>query len=210
MMTSASRKAGAFAIALILSCASRSHAEQAVTQSAEIRSKELATLFNEIWEDRLRHDPEYASTLGDRRYNDALTDFSPAEFNASLARGRGYLERLGAIATSGLPEQDQLSAELMLRSLIDDQEAARFKEWEMPINQFDGFHTEMPRLAGELNFETVKDFDDWTARLQKIPHAFAQIETNMMLGMDEHRVPPKYLMQKVLAQTQAIATQTTR
>lgn len=169
------------------------------------RSKALTALFGEIWEDRLKREPEYASMLGDKRYNDQLTNFSASEVNNSLARGRGYIERLGAIDTAGLSEQEQISAEVMLRSLIDDQEGARFKAWEMPVNQFDGFHTGIARLPGLLTFETVKDYDDWTARLRKIPGAFSQLEANMMLGMDEHRVPPQYLMEKVLAQTRAIA-----
>ncbi len=179
-----------------------------VTETVEARSKALTTLFSDVWEDRLRHQPEFASVVGDKRYNDALTDFSTSEVNGSLARGRAFLDRLGAIDTTGLPEQQQLSAELLLRSLIDDQEGARFKAWQMPLNQFSGFHTEMPRLATELSFETVKDFDDWTERLKKIPRALEQLEVNMMLGVQEHRTPPQYLMEKVLAQTQAIATQT--
>ena len=167
--------------------------------------KRLAALFAEIWEDQMKHSPEYASSLGDKRFNDQLTDYSAAEVNAGLARGRGYIDRLGAIDTSKLSEQEQISAELMLRSLIDDQEGAKFKEWEMPVNQFDGFHTGIAQLSGQLTFETVKDYDDWTVRLKKIPRTFSQIETNMMLGMDERRVPPQYLMEKVLAQTQDIA-----
>ena len=167
--------------------------------------KALAALFSEIWDEQLRHAPEYASTLGDKRYNDQLSNYSAAEVNASLARGRGYIERLGAIGTSGLSEQEQISATLMLRSLIDDQEGARFKEWEMPVTQRDGFPMNIAELPAQLTFETIKDFEDWTARLRKIPVALSQIETNMMLGMDERRVPPRYLMQKVLLQTSALA-----
>ena len=168
-------------------------------------SKALTGLFAEIWEDQLKHAPEYASTLGDKRYNDQLTNYSAAEVNASLARGRGYIARLGAIDSSGMSEQEQISSTLMLRALIDDQEEAKFKDWEMPINQMGGFHTSIAELPSQLTFETAKDYDDWTARLRKIPEAFSQIETNMMLGMDERRVPPQYLMDKVLAQTKAIA-----
>ncbi len=168
-------------------------------------SKALSKLLADIWEDQMKHAPEYASTLGDKRYNDQLTDYSAAEVNASLARGREYIDRMGAIDTSGLSEQEKVSAELMLRSLIDDQEGAKFKEWEMPLNQFNGFHTWMPQLAGQLSFETVKDYDDWIARLRKLPKAFSQIEANMMLGMDEHRTQPQYLMEKVLVQTKEIA-----
>ena len=171
------------------------------------RSKALSKLLAEIWEDKLKHAPEYASYLGDKRYNDQLTDYSVAEVNAALGRGRTFIERLSEIDTTGLTEQEQLSAKLMLRDLIDEQEGAKFKEWQMPVNQFGGFHTEMPRMVENLSFETVKDYDDYIARLKKIPTAFSQIMTNMQLGMDEGRMPPKYLLEKVLVQTQTLADQ---
>jgi len=52
----------------------------------------------------------------------------------------------------------------------------------------------------------VKDYDDWIERLKKFPTVFSQNMTNMQLGMDEHRVPPAYLLEKVVTQTEAIAT----
>jgi uncharacterized protein (DUF885 family) len=179
----------------------------AATSSVAQRSKDLSKLFAEIWEDRLKHSPEFASFLGDKRYNDQLSDYSIQEVNASLARGRAFIQRLSEIDTTGLPEQERLSAELMLRSLIDDQEGAKFKEWQMPINQFSGFHTDLPNLVNDLQFETVKDYDDYVARLKKVPTAFSQITTNMELGIDEGRVPPQYLLEKVVVQTQTLADQ---
>jgi uncharacterized protein (DUF885 family) len=179
----------------------------AATSSVAQRSKELSKLFAEIWEDRLKHSPEFASFLGDKRYNDQLTDYSVQEVNASLSRGRAFIQRLSEIDTTGLPEQERLSAELMLRSLIDDQEGARFKEWQMPINQFSGFHTDLPNLVNDLQFETVKDYDDYIARLKKVPTAFSPNMTNMELGIDEGRMPPQYLLEKVVVQTQTLADQ---
>jgi uncharacterized protein (DUF885 family) len=171
------------------------------------RSKDLSKLLNEIWEDRLKHSPELASYLGDKRYNDQLSDYSTQEVNAALARGRGFIQRLSEIDTTGLPDQERLSADLMLRSLIDDQEGAKFKEWEMPVNQFSGLHTDLPRLVENLQFDSVKDYDDYISRLKKIPTAFSQITTNIELGIDEGRVPPQYLLEKVEVQTQALADQ---
>jgi uncharacterized protein (DUF885 family) len=179
----------------------------ATTSSVTQRSKELSKLFAEIWEDKLKHSPEFASFLGDKRYNDQLSDFSVQEVNASLARGRGFIQRLSEIDTTGLPEQERLSAELMLRSLIDDQEAAKFKEWQMPVNQFSGFHTDLPNLVNDLQFETVKDYDDYISRLKKVPTAFSQLMTNMELGIDEGRTPPQFLLEKVVVQTQTLADQ---
>lgn len=171
------------------------------------RTKALNALFDEIWQDKLKHSPEYASYLGDKRYNDQLTDYSVQAINAALARGRDYIRRLGAIDTTGLPDQEKLSAELMMRSLIDDQEAARFKEWEMPVNQFSGFHTDLAQMPIDLQFDTVKDYDDYISRLKKVPTAFSQITANMQMGIEDKRMPPKYLMEKVLVQVQTLASQ---
>jgi uncharacterized protein (DUF885 family) len=182
-------------------------APAAATGSVAQRSKELSRLFSDIWEDKLKHSPEFASFLGDKRYNDQLSDYSTQEVNASLARGRAFIQRLSEIDTTGLPDQERLSAELMLRSLIDDQEGARFKEWQMPVNQFSGFHTELANLVNDLQFDTVKDYDDYIARLKKVPTAFSQITTNMELGIDEGRMPPQYLLEKVVVQTQTLADQ---
>ena len=169
------------------------------------RSKALNAIFADIWQDTLRHSPEFASSIGDKRYNDLLSDYTVQEVNASLARGRTFIQRLSEIDITGLPEQDQVSDDLMLRTLIDAQEAAKFNEWEMPVNQFDGLQTQLPQMVGRLSFESVKDYDDYIARLGKIPVAFSQVTTNMQLGMEDGRMPPKFLLEKVLVQVQTLA-----
>ncbi len=172
------------------------------------RTAALNRIFADYWEETLKHQPEYASFLGDKRYNDQLSDLSPAAVNAGLARGQGYIQRLAEVDTAGVPEQTRLSAELLLRSLVEDQEGARFKEWEMPLNQFNGLHTQLPQLVEQLSFESVKDYDDYIARLKKVPAAFSQVMTNIQLGIDEGRVPPRYILEKVLAQVQGMGGQT--
>ncbi|WP_433965533.1 DUF885 domain-containing protein [Tunturiibacter gelidiferens] len=175
--------------------------------SVAAQSKALSILFTQIWEDRLKRSPEFASSIGDKRYNDQLTDYSTQALNTALARGRAYIQKLSEIDTTGLTDQEKLSADLMLRQLIEEQEAAKFKEWQMPVNQFYGFHTELPQLPNRLQFDSVKDYDDYITRLKKVPNAFSQIMTNMQLGADEGRVQVQYLMEKVLVQTQALANQ---
>jgi uncharacterized protein (DUF885 family) len=177
------------------------------TMSVEARSKALSALLADIWQDRLKHSPEFASLIGDKRYNDQLTDYSAKEVNTSLARGLDFIQRLGAIDTTGLTEQEKLSSELMLRSLIDAQQGAKFKEWEMPVSPIFGFQTSLPNLVVQLSFDSVKDYDDYIERLKKVPVAFSQVMTNLQLGVDEGRMPPKESLEKALAQTQGIANQ---
>ena len=172
---------------------------------AATRSRDLARLFDEIWQDRLKHSPEYATFLGDKRYDDQLSDIAPRAINDALARGRGYIERLSAIDTNGLPAEERLSAELMLRSLVEDQEAAPFKEWEMPVTQYAGVQLDLPQLVQHTQFDTVEDYDHYIARLSKIPEFFTETITNMQSGIDDHRTPPAFLIEKSLTQTETMA-----
>ena len=175
--------------------------------SVEARTRALSTLLADIWQDRLKHSPEFASLIGDKRYNDQLTDYSAKEINASLQRGLDYIQRLGAIDTTGLTDQEKLSADLMLRSLIDAQQGAKFKEWEMPVSPVYGFQTSLPELVGRLSFDSVKDYDDYIERLKRVQAQFSQVMTNLQLGVDEGRMPPKESLEKALVQTQGIADQ---
>jgi uncharacterized protein (DUF885 family) len=171
------------------------------------RVRTLNAIFADYWEDRLKHNPEFASSLGDKRFNDQLTDYSVQAYNDSLARGRAFLQRLGEVDISGMSDQEQLSKEILLRQLVQDQQEARFKPWEMPVTQFEGLQVDLPALASQLSFTSVKDYDDYIARLQKVPVAFQQITDCMSIGMDDHREPPAYLMEKVLVQVNTLDSQ---
>jgi uncharacterized protein (DUF885 family) len=179
----------------------------ATSADVESRRKALSDLFAQIWEDRLSHSPEFASTIGDKRFDDQLTDYSVDAYNQQLARGRDYLRKLGEIDTVGLSDQEVLSKDLMVRQLIEDQEESAFKPWEMPVNQFNGLHLSLPQLVPRLSFTTAKDYDDYIARLNKVPTAFRQVSDNMLTGIDDQRVPPKYLLEKVLVQVNALLAQ---
>ncbi len=171
------------------------------------REKALSTVFSDYWQQQLKDSPEFASTLGDKRYDDQLSDYSVAGYNAHLERDRAFLDRLGAIDTTGLPEQEDLSKDLLVRNLVEEQEEARFKPWEMPVSQFHGLHLELPQLVPQLSFDTADDYDHYVSRLNKIPAAFAQITDNMMTGIDDNRVPPKYLLEKALVPVNTLAEQ---
>jgi uncharacterized protein (DUF885 family) len=176
--------------------------------SVEANRKALNALFEAYWQqEMLKHNPEFASSLGDKRYNDQISDYSVKAVNDGLAREEHFLMQLAAIDPAGLTDEEKTSRDLLLRQFTDDQEEAEFKEWEMPLDQMGGIATTYPELAAQLSFTSVKDYDDWIARLRAIPHAFEQVTTNMSIGMEDHRVPPKYLLAKSLEEVKTLAGQ---
>jgi uncharacterized protein (DUF885 family) len=194
-------------VALLLILASAQSPAFAQAPGLASREKSLNDLCAQYWDDFLSHNPEFASTIGDKRWNDQLTDYSVDAYNTHLAREREYLDKLSQIDTTGMDDQLVLSKDLMVRQLVEDQEESQFKPWEMPVNQFSGLQIDLPQLVPQLSFTSEKDYDDYAARLKRVPTAFQQITDNMMTGMDDQRVPPKYLLEKVLVQVNTLLAQ---
>jgi uncharacterized protein (DUF885 family) len=178
------------------------------TGSVDGRRKQLFALFDEEWQYELRSNPEWATMLGDRRYNDRLSDISPEFFRADIDERRKFLTRFQAINPAGFSRQDSLSRELMIRQLQQEIEGAQFKNWEMPVNQMGGMHLELADLVTLTPFNTVADYDNYLARLHQIPHAFDQLTANMQQGVRDGLMPPRYLLEKVAAEADDIAGKT--
>lgn len=175
--------------------------------SVEQRIKQLHDLLNEQWEYTLRTSPEFASILGDKRYNDKLSDFSQAAIDKDLRQTGVFLQQFEAIDTAGFPEQERLNRDLMVRNLRQQLEGAKFKEWEMPVTQFGGIHIDAPQIVSSLSFATVKDYEDYIARLKQLPRAFNEAMIQMRNGMRDGLVPPQILLVQVAEQTEGIANQ---
>src|ERR1700685_4304510 len=137
-----------------------------VAQSAsslEARRKALNDLLAEQWEYRLRTSPLFASFIGDKRWNDQLDDFSQEAIDKDLRETQKFLARFEAVDNTGFPEQEALNKSLIVRDLKMEVEGARFKSWEMTVRQQSGPQVELPGLATELSFESVKDFEDYVS-----------------------------------------------
>jgi len=172
----------------------------------EARRKALNDLLAEQWEYTLKTSPEYASILGDKRYNDQLSDVSLKFVLDDLEMTRKFLARFEAIDTSGFPEQEALSKALMVRDLKQQLDFARFKEWEMPVTQLGGPHLDTPQLVALLAFTNVKDYEDYVARLRKFPKVMDDTMDHMRHGMADHLMPPRFLLEKVATQADNIVT----
>jgi uncharacterized protein (DUF885 family) len=173
----------------------------------DARRKHLNDLLAERWEYTLRTNPVFASMLGDKRWNDKLADASQTFIDQDLAQTKTFLARFEAVDTTGFPTEEVLNKTLMIRNLKMDLEGARFKPWETPVSQFNGIHIELPDLVTVLSFETVKDYEDYIARLKAMPLLFDQTETQMRKGLAEALMNPRFLLEKVVVQAKNIAVQ---
>jgi len=175
--------------------------------SLESRRKALNDLLAEQWEYNLRTHPLFASFLGDKRWNDRLDDFSQEAIDKDLQETQKFLTRFEAIDTSGFPEQEALNKALIVRDLRMDLEDARFKPWEMPVDQQNGVQLLLPGVVNVLSFQSVKDYEDYISRLTQAPRFFDETTVQMHKGVRDKLMPPRFLLEKVVDQCNEIAAQ---
>ncbi len=165
----------------------------------------LTALIDKEWQYDLEDSPEFATAIGDNRFNDRLTDYSPSAFKNRAAHARTALAEFQSIGEDGLSPEDKLNLALILQRLQTRVAAIPFNEWEMPVNQMNGPHLEYAGLSRDMPFKTVADYENYLKRLRGLPQALDQIMQDMRLGMRDGLMPPKYLLEKVVGESEEVA-----
>ncbi|MFN2386919.1 MAG: DUF885 family protein [Thermoanaerobaculia bacterium] len=161
--------------------------------------KTLREFFEAEWEWGLEEFPEGSTYLGDRRYNDRLTDLSPEAIARRKARRRETLARLKAIDRASLSAEDQLSYDLYVRQLETSIAGDRFPSELDPINQQSGIHQEFAILSTVAPFRTAKDYRDYLARFAAFPKAIDQTIALMERGRQTGWILPAVPLRDVPA-----------
>ena len=168
-------------------------------------SGKLSALFAEEWDYELKTSPEMATAIGDQRFNAELSDYSPAFPARDLEQKRAFLRRFEAIRPQDLRPSEAFNRQLMIRRLQTQINEIQDKQWEMPIDQFNGVHLLLAQLPSNTRFSTAKDYEDYIQRLRQFPRAFEQLEETLRLGMRDRLMPPRYLLEKTVTQAREIA-----
>jgi uncharacterized protein (DUF885 family) len=159
----------------------------------------LRDLLAAEWEYTMEQSPTWASQLGDRRYNNRWPDVSVAAREKGAAHGREFLAQLAKIERAQLPPEERVNYDLAKyeNELALEEFAARL--WTLPVSQREGIQL-LDDFASGLRFETVRDYDDWIARLRGLPAYLEQTTALLRLGILEKRTHAKVVMEGVPGQ----------
>jgi uncharacterized protein (DUF885 family) len=161
--------------------------------------KALNAFFDSEWDYEMEQSPPRASSMGDRRWNDRWGDQSLEAIRKREAHASEALARLKKFDRARLSPADQLNYDLFKKDLETDIEGSKFRSYLMPINQRGGLQT-LDELGDRLRFETVKDFEDWIARLRAFPVLMDQSIVLMREGARAHIMWPRIVLDRVPAQ----------
>jgi uncharacterized protein (DUF885 family) len=167
--------------------------------AADTADKALADFLAAQWEYTLEKSPTWASSLGDHRFDDRWEDASLTAIAAGQAHAQKALETLTAIDRAALAPAGQLNDDLYQRNLRMEIEGYRFRFFLCPLSQQGGVQT-ADEVLTSLSFNTVKDYENWLARLQTLPLLVEQTTALMRTGIQEKILLPKIVMSRIPAQ----------
>jgi uncharacterized protein (DUF885 family) len=166
----------------------------------------LRQVFDEYWNWTKREFPEYATFLGDDRYNDRLTDLSPEAIARRKAYTRTLLERLERFDASKLPGQDGVSLGVLRTQLDARIRLNAFPVERLQISQTGGPQIDLAFLVKSTPFRNGADYEAYLKRLHALPDALRQIEALMRQGVSSRWIYPAVAIQRVPGQIDAWLT----
>ena len=190
---------------MVLAVISVAGASRVNEKSVDERREEFNQLVADEWEYEMREAPEFATVVGDYRYNDRWSNLSLAHVVQQTEDLKSWLSRFEAVDTAGFPEQAKLSKLLMVHGLKFRIEGNRLKIFEMPIDQFFGVHLFIAQMVSFSPFDTTKQYEDYLARLDKVPPLIDQIIEVLRQGEKDKLMPPRFLLEKTVEQCKSIA-----
>jgi uncharacterized protein (DUF885 family) len=169
--------------------------------AADGAAEQVRALFDRDWQWRLQHQPEFATIIGDHRYDGRLSDTSLAAVREATAHEQRMLEAVRDIDRSQLAGQDRLSYDLF----VDDKErklaAAAFYPYDpQPVTAQDGIHVRLPQLVAQMPFATELDYRNYIGRLDALPRHVDGLIEQMREGMRTGWTAPQTIMRPVPAQ----------
>jgi uncharacterized protein (DUF885 family) len=165
---------------------------------ANSKDDEFQKIANDYAEGYLASHPEYATELGDHRFDAELTDYSPDTLVRLLARARQFREALKKFDDfSQLTGANQVDVRI-LRDNIDNEifelEELKEADWDpLVYNQ---------SLANSLYLLVARDFDSPEKRIRNLRKRMEAIPTVIAQAQKNLQHPPRVYTETAIEQTQ--------
>ncbi len=160
--------------------------------------QQLDTIMEEYWDFTLRESPLAATRAGVSDFNDRLSSVTPESQARRLQQEKLFLARTRDIDQATLSQSGLVNAELFEWVLVDSIEAYEINLSRIPFNTFSGFFTAALNMANGVRMDSVKDYEDYIARLSDVPRFFDENLANMEEGVRTGFVLPQIVIDGIL------------
>ena len=151
------------------------------------------SLAHNYIEAQLRMSPEWATTLGDHRYDQRVSDYSIEGVRAARALGAAYLDSLSHIDMAALSEANRIDCRIMKTNLaftLFTVDTLREHEWN-PLNYNPG---------SAIYSLLVREFAPLDARLESVRHRLLAVPGIVRAARANLKNPPRIFTETAIQQ----------
>jgi uncharacterized protein (DUF885 family) len=167
-------------------------------------AQSVGDFFKQAFEEQLRDNPEFATSVGRHDYDDRWTDWSKAGRAQRRAHLEQRLRQLSAFRGASLSDQDRLTLRLLEYDWRTELEAEDLQVHLLRVGQLFGFHNRVYTLMDRMPARTVRDYENILARLRAIPAYVDQnigiMDEALSLGLTQPRVVVELVSAQLAAQ----------
>jgi uncharacterized protein (DUF885 family) len=190
-----------FMLAMALVGSGNARAE--TTIKAQTSAQKLADMAERFFEAEQVLNPLGASyNTGEARFDGELEiAIAPAHRAKSLALTRRTLAQLKTVKLAELNPADQMTYAVLQRDLEQAIETEKYPRHLLPFDQYGSLPVQLAQFGGGQDVQplrTVKNYDDYLKRLNKLPVWVDQAIANMRIGMARGVVQPRALIESGL------------
>jgi uncharacterized protein (DUF885 family) len=136
-------------------------------------------------------------------YGDMLDDASPERDRKDAQLVKANLEMLHRFDRDALDREGRLSYDTLDYFLRIQVEGDAYRLHAFPVNQLDGVQNELPNFLTRVHqVHSIGEANDYVSRLNAFPRKFDQLLENLALRQSNHIAPPRFVVDKVIAQMQ--------
>ncbi len=164
----------------------------------------LAKLCDEYWQGSLRAHPTYATAIGDRRYDDRLSDITPAGIDRERQRMEDVLARARAFDPAKLDAGDRLNRAALIETLEGHlaNVSCHFEDWV--VDPLGGPQVDFFNLADYTTIQTQEDARKFVARCRAMGRYVDDHVANLRSGLKRGRTAARDAVEKVAQQLDAL------
>ena len=151
------------------------------------KNEEIQNYLKDYWEHRLKHNPTFATYIGDHRYDDALKDLSEESISAEIDFFRHLLTKTEKIDETLLTTENKLNFTLFKNTLNNHIRLYRYKTHYIPLDHLQGPHIDFPQIIEYHPFDTRRDIENFITRLNTFPRLIDQVIENLQKGI-KHKI----------------------
>jgi uncharacterized protein (DUF885 family) len=175
--------------------------------SAGVSDAQFAALLIDHWDWTMRSNPTWATTLGDRRFDDTLAVRDARAIEAERAAIRAFLDRARTLDHESLDAADAITFELFTESLEASvaREVCETHLWS--VSPRTNHVTRFGALSDRHEVRTPDDGDNLLSRYRMIPEVIDADIENLRRGAEAGRLASAEVLRRTIALIDGVLAQ---